>query len=93
MNAQQSSTKDPIPEFATREEAAEFWDTHDFEDYWDELEPANVSASPGLASSIQITLDGKSLTQIYQYADAKGVDAETLIRQWIIDGLQALATD
>ena len=93
MKARQRSKKDPIPQFATREEAAAFWDTHDFSDYWYELEPANVSGRPGLASSIQITLDGKSLTQIYQYADAKGVDAETLIRQWIIDGLQALATD
>ncbi len=28
--------RDPIPEqFATIEEAGEFWDTHDLTDYWD----------------------------------------------------------
>lgn len=29
-----------IPEFATLEEEAHFWDTHSFSDYLDELEPA-----------------------------------------------------
>ena len=62
MNANRPPAKDPIPEFATREEEAEFWDTHDFTDYWDELEPANVTVSPNLESSFQIPLDDKALT-------------------------------
>ena len=60
MNAKQPSTKDPIPEFATREEAAAFWDTHDFDDYWDELEPANLKTGPNLASSILVPMDAGS---------------------------------
>jgi hypothetical protein len=32
-----SKSKDPIPEqFRSIEEAAAFWDDHDFGDYWDE---------------------------------------------------------
>ncbi|RLT39977.1 MAG: hypothetical protein DWI57_09265 [Chloroflexi bacterium] len=32
-------TKEPIPDnFATLAEAAEFWDSHDFADYWDETQ-------------------------------------------------------
>lgn len=30
--------RDPIPKFASDEEAAEFWDTHSVADYWDEME-------------------------------------------------------
>ena len=87
MNANQQPSKDPIPEFATREEEAEFWDTHDFTDYWDDLEPANVEVNPNLKSSFLVPLDGKSLTQLCQQADAKGVDAETLMRTWILERL------
>ena len=34
--------KSHIPEFASREEEAEFWDIHDFTDYLDELEPVKI---------------------------------------------------
>ncbi len=34
---------DPIPEeFATLEEAGEFWDTHSAADYWDEMEEVDI---------------------------------------------------
>lgn len=88
MNAKQRPAKDPIPRFATREEEAEFWDTHDFTDYWDDLEPANLEVSPNLASAILVPLDGETLSQIYQHADAEGVDAENLVRTWILERLQ-----
>ena len=84
MNAELLPSKDPIPHFATGREEAEFWDTHDFIDYWDELEPANLEASPNLDSSILVTLDGEALAQIYTYADAIGVNAESLVRAWIL---------
>ena len=77
MNAKQRPAKDPIPRFATREEEAEFWDTHDFTDYWDELEPANVLFSPNLTSSILLPLDGGTLSHTYRHAGAKGVKGET----------------
>jgi hypothetical protein len=32
-----------IPKFKTLEEAAEFWDTHDFEDYVDDTEPVTIT--------------------------------------------------
>ncbi len=37
-----------IPEFQSLEEEAEFWDTHDFTDYLDELRPVQVRFSPNL---------------------------------------------
>ncbi len=88
MDANKQPAKDPIPQFATREEEAAFWDTHDFTDYWDELEPISITVSPDLESVFQIPLDGKSLTQLRQLANARGVDAETLARAWIVGPLQ-----
>ncbi len=38
-----------IPEFATREEEAAFWDSHDISDYWDELQPVEVHFAKNLA--------------------------------------------
>lgn len=36
---------DPLPErFETHEEAAEFWDTHDTTDYWDEFRTVEVKS-------------------------------------------------
>ena len=92
MNAKQPPTKDPIPKFATREEEAEFWDTHDFADYWDELRPVNMEGSPNLTSLFQIPLDGESITRICQYANANGVDAATLVRTWILERLQEISS-
>ncbi len=40
--AKRKKSKDPIPEsFASLEEAAEFWDTHDSGDYWEYTKPAH----------------------------------------------------
>jgi hypothetical protein len=38
-----------VPEFTSREEEAEFWDTHDVTDYLDELRPVRVRFAPTLS--------------------------------------------
>lgn len=35
-----------IPEFTSREEEAAFWDTHQFTEFWDDLEPGRLDVSP-----------------------------------------------
>lgn len=35
-----------IPEMASYEEMAEFWDAHSLADYWDQTEPAEFDISP-----------------------------------------------
>ena len=42
MTMQKERKKSRIPEFKTIEEEAEFWDTHDLADYWDELKPVKA---------------------------------------------------
>lgn len=42
-----------IPDFKSREEEAEFWDTHDFMDFWDELEPVKLEVSPAFRAEVE----------------------------------------
>ena len=94
MSSAKQPSDNPIPQFATREEEAEFWDTHDFADYWDDLEPANVVVSPNLTSCILLSLDldGESLTRLCEKADSLGVSIETLACTWILERLQGAGT-
>ena len=39
---------DHIPDFASDEEAAEFWDTHDSSGVWDQMEDVTDNPPPGL---------------------------------------------
>ena len=40
--ARSKKNRDPIPQhFKTLDEAAEFWDTHDLADYWDQTSEVN----------------------------------------------------
>ncbi|MHB8575587.1 MAG: CopG family antitoxin [Dehalococcoidia bacterium] len=47
--ARRSKLRDPIPEFASREEEARFWDTHDLADYWDEFKPVRVQFAKNIS--------------------------------------------
>ena len=58
MNERDKATeqhKSRIPEFVSREEEAEFWDTHDFTDYLDELEPVRALILSLYPQSLQYT--------------------------------------
>lgn len=68
--------KDPIPgNAASREELAQFWDTHSAADYWDELKPINVR------------FDETTLEKLREKAKKKGIGPTTLARMWILERL------
>ena len=46
--------KKQLPKFKSIDEAGEFWDTHDFSDYWDDLKEVHLTM-PGT------TVDRKSV--------------------------------
>jgi hypothetical protein len=81
--------KEPLPDFKNRQEMAEFWDTHDFADYWAEFKPVKVQVSKNLTSSLNIRLDPKSLDELRKKAQKKGVGPTTLARMWILEHLRA----
>ncbi len=87
------TTKQPeevrrIPHFATREDEAAFWDTHDTTDYEDEFKPVRVRFAQNLSEGITIRLDKETLQQLRKRAHAKGIGPTTLARMWVLEHLR-----
>ena len=74
-----------IPEFASRAEEAEFWDTHSMADYWEGLKPAKVRFAKNLSRGITIRFDPPTLNKLRQKAHQKGIGPTTLARMWIVE--------
>jgi hypothetical protein len=81
---------DPIPKFKSRKEEAEFWDTHDFSDYWDDFKPVRVRFAKKLSLSegITIRLDAGTIIALRKTAEEMGIGPTTLARMWIIERLK-----
>jgi len=80
---------EPIPEFASREEEAKFWDTHDLTDYWDQWTPSKVRFKLKPLESITIDLDAHNMKLLRAAAKKQGIAIEPLIQIWILEHLQA----
>src|SRR5579862_3645321 len=78
-----------IPDFASREEMAKFWDTHDASDYWDELKPVRVRVAKNLSEPLTIRLDPETLAELRLQAQEKGIGPTTLARMWVLERLHA----
>lgn len=74
---------DPLPEhFASLEEAAEFWDTHDSADYEEFMR--DIECEVDIKSrQYLISLDGDLFRKVSSIAQAKGISSETLINLWV----------
>lgn len=48
-NTHEKNERPAIPQFTSREEEADFWDTHDMSNYWSELEPVELKVAENLA--------------------------------------------
>ncbi len=90
MIQKERKTKEPLPEFQSRQEMAEFWDTHDFADYMDEFKPVKVRFAKNLSQPISIRLDPETLTELRSRAREKGIGPTTLARMWILEHLREL---
>jgi predicted glycoside hydrolase/deacetylase ChbG (UPF0249 family) len=75
-----------IPAFQNIEEEAEFFDTHDFSEFWDELEPVEIQHP--LEKKMQVRLDGTMDYELEQFARKAGMKKATLARQWLKERLQ-----
>jgi hypothetical protein len=77
-----------IPEFRSREEEAEFWDTHDVTDYLDELRPVRVRATPNLVQGMTVRLEAADRDALGRIAAERGIGPSTLVRMWIKERLR-----
>jgi len=80
-----TTTKKCIPEFASVEEEAAFWDTHSTADYEDEFKPVRTRFAKKLSEGLTIHLDPETLEQVRAEAHERGIGATTLIRMWILE--------
>ena len=81
--------KSSIPDFKSRQEMAEWWDTHDLADYQDEFKTVKVRVAKNLSEGITIRLDTKTLDDLRSKAHKKGMGPTTLARMWILENLQS----
>ena len=78
--------KEAIPvEFASIEEAAEFWDTHSVADYWDEFTDVDIEVN--LPRRRQVRIEPTLWDKIASQAHAKGISIETLVNLWLSERL------
>lgn len=87
---QQRRRQSRIPEFRTREDEAEFWDTHDLSDYWEELMPTEVRVSPTFTSEHLLTVrfDKADWDDLDRMAREQGIAPAHLVLDWVKDRLR-----
>ena len=80
-------SKDLIPEnFDSIEEAAEFWETHNLADYWDETQEVAVEVRAPRRQ--WIPLASELAQKASEQARREGVSIETLVNLWVAEKLQ-----
>jgi predicted DNA binding CopG/RHH family protein len=77
-----------IPEFATIEDEARFWDTHSTSDYEHEFRPVRTRFAKRLSTGVTVRLDAETLQQLRTMAQEKGIGPTTLIRMWVLERLR-----
>ena len=82
--------KEPIPDFKSIEEEAEFWDTHDTADYEDEFRPVKVRFAKRLSDGITVYLEPDTLAALRTAAEKQGTVAAVLAKAWITERLRDL---
>lgn len=74
-----------IPDFATREEEAAFWDTHDIGEYWDELEPVEIEFETPLSEQITLSIDRETMAEVRAAAAERGMPVDLILFLWIVE--------
>lgn len=83
-----SLTTSRIPDFRTREEEAEFWDSHDFTEFLDETRPVKLRLRGNLSEGLTVRLEPRDREELERRAAEQGIGPSTLVRMWIKDRLR-----
>ena len=74
---------DPLPEeFASYEEAAEFWDTHDTTDYLDSFETVSVEAKLK-RRRYEVEIDEELMKALTEQAQKRGIAVSQLVSEML----------
>jgi predicted DNA binding CopG/RHH family protein len=89
--------KSKMPTFASEQEAAEWFATHDTSPYMDELEeirePIPVTRSNPAKKPVGLRIRSDYLRAIKQVAERKGIPYQTLIQMWLVEKLRQEAPE
>ena len=91
MSKPNEQKRSRIPEFASREEEAEFWDTHDITDYWDELKPVKVKFSESIDHAVIVRFDLDTFNELLELARERGIFIDALIQRWIMERMKEVS--
>ncbi len=81
-----------MPRIDSIEELARFWDTHDLTEFKGELEEVSdpvFERRPGTVVSLH--LRPQEAAAVKRVAKARGIEEATLLREWVLEKLQASA--
>jgi hypothetical protein len=82
-----------IPKFKTLDEAAEFWESHDFEDYVDDTEQVVIAVKlPRRKKALTVPVDAKMYRQLEALAAQRGVPVADLVWSWVRERALAEST-
>jgi CopG antitoxin of type II toxin-antitoxin system len=84
-----TKARDPLPEhFASLEEAAEFWDTHDSSDYEEYFVDVDVEVDLKKRS---LVVDRSLYDEVHALAKRKRIPTDKLVSRWIKEKLRSAA--
>lgn len=85
-----------IPDFASREEEAEFWDTHDFTDFLHETEPVEIVYGGSLFGPLQqivaFRLEPDEERELRRLADETGESVSSLAHKLVSEQIRKKTT-
>jgi len=76
-----------IPKFKTNEEAARFWETHSFQDYYRDVKEAEIKFIRRPKKTVALRLDPVDIKSVERIAEHKGLSYTALLRMWIKEHL------
>ena len=81
-----SEGRSSISQAKSYRKIAEFWDTHDLADYWDQTEPVEFEVEIQ-SEATYYALERQLSYKLARAADERGVSAGTLLNIWIQEKL------
>ena len=83
-----------FPDFSkmSYEEEANWWDTHDFTEFWDELEDVDIvfELDKPRTESLVLRIQKDIKEKLQKIARSKGLNVSTLARMWLMEKLSHL---
>ncbi len=87
--------KKQLPDFEkmSLEEIADFWETHDSAEYWDQMEDVTgqVLFKRPAGKTVSVRISEEELKRLKKLAAERGLGHTTLIRSWIKEKLREMA--